>query len=84
MQENYKIPWWLDDDMFAGATERYLTGKNGVRSVANAEQMDRLPTRELFHLMVLDFTRCREDGSSICRVACGSRAIQCRSLWSRA
>ena len=30
-----------------------------VRSVANAEQMDRLLTRESFHLMVLDliFTR---------------------------
>ncbi|WP_228201199.1 response regulator, partial [Acinetobacter baumannii] len=38
-----------------------------VRSVANAEQMDRLLTRESFHLMVLDLMLPGEDGLSICR-----------------
>ncbi|MGU0160485.1 response regulator [Escherichia coli] len=38
-----------------------------VRSVANAEQIDRLLTRESFHLMVLDLMLPGEDGLSICR-----------------
>ncbi len=56
MQENYKI-LVVDDDMRLRALlERYLTEQGfQVRSVANAEQMDRLLTRESFHLMVLDF-----------------------------
>ncbi|WP_284128045.1 response regulator, partial [Klebsiella pneumoniae] len=37
------------------------------RSVANSEQMDRLLTRETFHLMVLDLMLPGEDGLSICR-----------------
>lgn len=55
MQENYKI-LVVDDDMRLRALlERYLTEQGfQVRSVANAEQMDRLLTRESFHLMVLD------------------------------
>lgn len=55
MQENYKI-LVVDDDMRLRALlERYLTEQGfRVRSVANAEQMDRLLTRESFHLMVLD------------------------------
>lgn len=54
MQENYKI-LVVDDDMRLRALlERYLTEQGfRVRSVANAEQMDRLLTRESFHLMVL-------------------------------
>ncbi|MGS4546496.1 hypothetical protein [Enterobacter roggenkampii] len=54
MQENYKI-LVVDDDMRLRALlERYLTEQGfQVRSVANAEQMDRLLTRESFHLMVL-------------------------------
>lgn len=48
--------------------ERYLTEQGfRVRSVANAEQMDRLLTRESFHLMVLDLMLPGEDGLSICR-----------------
>ncbi|MDU7648697.1 MAG: winged helix-turn-helix domain-containing protein [Klebsiella michiganensis] len=52
MQENYKI-LVVDDDMRLRALlERYLTEQGfQVRSVANAEQMDRLLTRESFHLM---------------------------------
>ena len=47
MQENYKI-LVVDDDMRLRALlERYLTEQGfQVRSVANAEQMDRLLTRE--------------------------------------
>ncbi|MGG9126823.1 response regulator, partial [Escherichia coli] len=45
-----------------------LTGQGfQVRSVANAERMDRLLTRESFHLMVLDLMLPCEDGLSICR-----------------
>ncbi|MCE7626636.1 response regulator, partial [Vibrio fluvialis] len=33
----------------------------------NSEQMDRLLTRETFHLMVLDLMLPGEDGLSICR-----------------
>ncbi len=68
MQENDKI-LVVDDDMRLRALlERYLTEKGfQVRSVANAEQMDRLLTRESFHLMVLDLMLPGEDGLSICR-----------------
>ncbi len=68
MQENYKI-LVVDDDMRSRALlERYLTEQGfQVRSVANAEQMDRLLTRESFHLMVLDLMLPGEDGLSICR-----------------
>ncbi|WP_320412401.1 response regulator [Candidatus Regiella insecticola] len=48
--------------------ERYLTEQGfQVRSVANAEQMDRLLARESFHLLVLDLMLPGEDGLSICR-----------------
>ena len=59
----------VDDDMRLRALlERYLTEQGfQVRSVANAEQMDRLLTRESFHLMVLDLMLPGEDGLSICR-----------------
>lgn len=68
MQENYKI-LVVDDDMRLRALlERYLAEQGfRVRSVANAEQMDRLLTRESFHLMVLDLMLPGEDGLSICR-----------------
>ncbi|MFR3707612.1 MAG: response regulator [Enterobacter hormaechei] len=66
MQENYKI-LVVDDDMRACAAGT-LSDRAGlpVRSVANAEQMDRLLTRESFHLMVLDLMLPGEDGLSIC------------------
>ncbi|MBE1276044.1 MULTISPECIES: two-component system response regulator OmpR [Enterovibrio] len=68
MQENYKI-LVVDDDMRLRALlERYLSEQGfQVRSVANAEQMDRLLSRENFHLMVLDLMLPGEDGLSICR-----------------
>ena len=73
MQENYKI-LVVDDDMRLRALlERYLTEQGfQVRSVANAEQMDRLLTRESFHLMVL---YCRFADVFVVR------ATRCRSLW---
>ncbi len=47
MQKNYKI-LVVDDDIMRlrALLERYLTGRASIRSVANAEQMDRLLTRE--------------------------------------
>lgn len=81
MQENYKI-LMVDDDMRLRALlERYLTEQGfRVRSVANAEQMDRLLTRESFHLMVLDLML---PVKMACRFAdvFVVRATRCRSLW---
>ena len=62
---DYKVSWGCD---LQTEHERYLTEQGfQVRSVANAEQMDRLLTRESFHLMVLDLMLPGEDGLSICR-----------------
>ncbi|MFD2177113.1 two-component system response regulator OmpR [Veronia pacifica] len=68
MQETYKI-LVVDDDMRLRALlDRYLSEQGfQVRSVANAEQMDRMLAREGFHLMVLDLMLPGEDGLSICR-----------------
>lgn len=68
MQENYKI-LVVDDDMRLRALlERYLNEQGfQMRSVANAEQMDRVMARESFHLIVLDLMLPGEDGLSICR-----------------
>lgn len=81
MQENYKI-LVVDDDMRLRALlERYLTEQGfRVRSVANAEQMDRLLTRESFHLMVLDLMLLVKTGSLFAAV-CAARATRCRSSW---
>uniref|UniRef100_UPI0023A96854 response regulator n=1 Tax=Vibrio vulnificus TaxID=672 RepID=UPI0023A96854 len=57
-----------DDARLRALLERYLSEQGfQVRSVANGEQMDRLLTRENFHLMVLDLMLPGEDGLSICR-----------------
>lgn len=68
MQENYKI-LVVDDDMrLRFSLERYLTEQGlQVRSSANAEQMDRILTRESIHLIVLDLMLPGEDGLSVCR-----------------
>ncbi|MDC9597555.1 osmolarity response regulator transcription factor OmpR [Xenorhabdus anantnagensis] len=68
MQESYKI-LVVDDDMRLRALlERYLSEQGfQVRSAANAEQMDRLLTRESIQLIVLDLMLPGEDGLSICR-----------------
>ncbi|MBM7037657.1 osmolarity response regulator transcription factor OmpR [Vibrio ulleungensis] len=68
MQESYKILVVDDDSRLRSLLERYLTEQGfSVRSVSNAEQMDRLLQRETFHLMVLDLMLPGEDGLSICR-----------------
>ncbi len=68
MQESYKVLVVDDDSRLRSLLERYLTEQGfSVRSVANAEQMDRLLQRETFHLMVLDLMLPGEDGLSICR-----------------
>ncbi|KJY84104.1 osmolarity response regulator [Vibrio galatheae] len=68
MQENHKILVVDDDARLRALLERYLSEQGfQVRSVANSEQMDRLLTRETFHLMVLDLMLPGEDGLSICR-----------------
>ncbi|ORT51659.1 osmolarity response regulator [Vibrio sp. qd031] len=68
MQESYKILVVDDDSRLRSLLERYLAEQGfSVRSVSNAEQMDRLLQRETFHLMVLDLMLPGEDGLSICR-----------------
>ena len=59
----------VDDDVRLRALlERYLTEQGfHVRAVGDSEQMDRLLTRETFHLMVLDLMLPGEDGISICK-----------------
>ncbi|RUO80195.1 two-component system response regulator OmpR [Idiomarina tyrosinivorans] len=67
-QETTKILVVDDDVRLRGLLERYLTEQGfQVRTAQNAEQMDRLLTRENFHLMVLDLMLPGEDGLSICR-----------------
>lgn len=67
-QETTKI-LVVDDDMrLRSLLERYLQEQGfSVRSAANSEQMDRLLSRENFHLLVLDLMLPDEDGLSICR-----------------
>ena len=68
MQENFKVLVVDDDARLRALLERYLSEQGfQVRSVANSEQMDRLLTRETFHIMVLDLMLPGEDGLSICR-----------------
>lgn len=68
MHEHHKV-LIVDDDMCLRALiERYLSEQGfQVRGVANAEQMDRLLTRESFQLIILDLILPSEDGLSICR-----------------
>lgn len=68
MQEQNKILVVDDDARLRSLLERYLTEQGfQVRGVANSEQMDRLLTRETFHMVVLDLMLPGEDGLSICR-----------------
>lgn len=57
-----------DDGRLRALLERYLTEQGyQVRAVGESEQMDRLLTRETFHLIVLDLMLPGEDGISICK-----------------
>ncbi|MDR0529641.1 MAG: two-component system response regulator OmpR [Zoogloeaceae bacterium] len=57
-----------DDTRTRDLLQRYL-GDQGyeVRTVSNAEQMDKLLAREFFDLLILDLMLPGEDGLSICR-----------------
>jgi len=66
--EGEKILIVDDDPGLRRLLERFLTEQGyRVRSVADAAQMDRLLTRELFSLLVLDLMLPGEDGLSVCR-----------------
>lgn len=68
MQETLKVLVVDDDARLRSLLERYLTEQNfTVRTAQDSEQMDRLLTRENFHLMVLDLMLPGEDGLSICK-----------------
>ena len=57
-----------DDGRLRGLLQRFLEEQGYyVKAVADAEQMDRVLSRELFSLMVLDLMLPGEDGLSICR-----------------
>lgn len=57
-----------DDGRLRGLLQRFLEEQGYyVKAVADAEQMDRALSRELFSLMVLDLMLPGEDGLSICR-----------------
>src|SRR5690606_16484799 len=66
--EGEKILVVDDDARLRRLLERFLAEQGyRVRAVENAEQMDRLLARELFHLVVLDLMLPGEDGLSVCR-----------------
>ena len=68
MQETLKVLVVDDDARLRSLLERYLTEQNFIVRVAqDSDQMDRLLTRENFHLMGLDLMLPGEDGLSICK-----------------
>jgi two-component system phosphate regulon response regulator OmpR len=57
-----------DDPGLSSLLERFFTSKGyRARAVPNAEQMDRLLSREVFNLVVLDVMLPGEDGLSACK-----------------
>ena len=57
-----------DDSRLRGLLQRYLEEQGFlVKAVADAEQMDRALSREIYSLMVLDLMLPGEDGMSICK-----------------
>jgi two-component system phosphate regulon response regulator OmpR len=66
--ESDKILVVDDDARLRRLLERFLEEEGyRVRAVENAEQMDRMLSREIYHLLVLDLMMPGEDGLSICR-----------------
>ena len=67
-QETKKILVVDDDLRLRSLLERYLKEQGYmVRTVSDAEQMDRFLERENYHLLVLDLMLPGEDGLSICK-----------------
>jgi two-component system phosphate regulon response regulator OmpR len=67
-QETKKVLVVDDDLRLRSLLERYLKEQGFlVRTVADAEQMDRFLERENYHLLVLDLMLPGEDGLSICK-----------------
>lgn len=65
--EGEKILIVDDDARLRRLLERFLDEQGyRVRTVESAEQMDRVLSRELFHLVVLDLMMPGEDGLSAC------------------
>ena len=57
-----------DDARLRGLLQRFLEEQGyAVKAVADADQMDRALSREIYSLMVLDLMLPGEDGLSICR-----------------
>ena len=75
--EGEKILIVDDDARLRRLLERFLDEQGyRVRTVESAEQMDRLLSRELFHLVVLDLMMPGEDGLSACnRLRTGGNQI---------
>ena len=66
--EGEKILLVDDDPRLRSLLDRFLSEEGyRVRSVENVEQMDRLLSREIFNLLVLDLMLPGEDGLSACR-----------------
>lgn len=66
--EGEKILIVDDDPGLSSLLERFFVSKGyRARAVPNTEQMDRLLSREVFNLVVLDLMLPGEDGLSICR-----------------
>lgn len=67
-KEHYRILVVDDDARLRNLLDRYLEEQGfSVKTVADAEQMDRALNREHFDLMVLDLMLPGEDGLSICK-----------------
>ncbi len=68
MEKNHKILIVDDDIRLSSLLERYLNDQNYlVKSVSNAKQMNRVLSRELFDLIILDLILPDENGLSVCR-----------------
>jgi two-component system OmpR family response regulator/two-component system phosphate regulon response regulator OmpR len=67
-QPNHHLLVVDDDARLRDLLTRYLSEQGfDVKAVANGQQMDKIRTREHFHLLILDLMMPGEDGLTICR-----------------